>query len=80
MKSRTMIEGFWDRFDECVEETGLNKSQIARQIGCGRKTLYTTHDGRAVSSLYIARFCSRYGYSADYLFGISKNKYRVAVG
>ena len=79
MKSRTMIEGFWERFDECVEEVGLNKSQLARQIGCERKTLYNTNDGRAVSSLYIARFCSRYGFSADYLFGISNVKKRAAV-
>jgi DNA-binding XRE family transcriptional regulator len=74
-----MIEGFWERFDECVSEVGINKVQLAKQIGCGRKTLYNTNDGRAMSSLYVARFCSRYGFSADYLLGISNNKKRVAV-
>lgn len=73
-KHKTMIEGFWDRFDECLQETGKTKSFIAKQIGCNRKVLYNDLDGRSISPLYIARFCSIYHYSADYLLGISKEK------
>ena len=79
MKKRTMIEGFWNRFDECVADAGLSKVQLAEQIGCERKTLYNTHDNRAISSLYIARFCRKYGFSADYIFGISNNKKLVVM-
>lgn len=73
-KKKTMIEGFWDRFEECIFETGESKNEIARQIGCGRKSIYNDYDGRALSPLYIARFCVRYGFSADYLLGISAEK------
>ena len=79
MKKRTMIEGFWDRFDECVADAGVSKVQLAKQIGCERKTLYNNYTNRAISSLYIAMFCSAYGFSADYIFGISKNKRLVAM-
>ena len=74
-----MIEGFWERFNECVEETGLNRVELAKAIGCERKTLYSDYSGRALSGLYVARFCSRYVFSADYLYGLSRNKKRVAV-
>ena len=77
-KKRTVVEGFWDRFDECVNEVGINRTALARQIGCGRKSLYNDYGGRSLSMVYIARFCSLYNYSSDYLLGLSKQKKKVS--
>ncbi len=73
-KKKTMIEGFWDRFEECLIETGENRVAIAEKIGCNRKVLYNDYENRSVSISYIINFCMTYGYSSDYLFGISKQK------
>ncbi len=76
-RRKTMIEGFWERFEECIQETGLNKVQLGKVLGCDRKVLYNDYDNRALSMLYVARFCATYGFSADYLLGISKEKKRI---
>ena len=73
-KSKGLIEGFWDRFDEALNDTGKSKNFIATQIGCNRKVLYNNYDGRMPSPLYIAKFCSIYHVSSDYLLGIKSKK------
>ncbi len=77
-RSMTMIEGFWDRFEECILETGETKVAIAKKIGCDRKVFINKWDGSQPNTIYVARFCSQYGFSSDYLFGISKEKYSRA--
>ena len=77
--SKNVVDGFWDRFDECMTEAD-SKQAIAKKIGCDRKTVYNpkTEDGRIPSLLYIARFCTTYHYSPEYLVGTSKNKRMAA--
>ncbi len=73
-KHQGLIEGFWDRFDEALNNTGKSKNFIANQLGCNRKVLYNDYSGRMPSPLYIAKFCSIYNISSDYLLGIKREK------
>lgn len=65
-KQKTLIEGFWDRANKVME--GKNKNELARQIGCNRKTLYGK-DG-TLSPLYLAKFCVLTDTDANWLLGI----------
>ena len=67
MKKRTMIEGFWQRMNAVME--GKNKNELAKRIGCDRKTLYG-NDG-TLSPVYLARFCAITGTDANWLLGIT---------
>ena len=69
-KPRTLIEGFWDRVDEALEEKNINKSQVAHLIGCDRKTIYNREG--TMNPLYIARFCAATGTDANWLLGIKR--------
>ena len=77
---QTVVEGFWDRFNECIEDSGESKAEVARRIGCDRKSVYapSASENRMPSLLYIARFCSSYNYSPEYLVGTSNNMRKVA--
>lgn len=66
MKQRTRIEGFWQRMNAVM--AGKNKNELARRIGCNRKTLYG-NDG-TLSPVYLARFCAITGTDANWLLGI----------
>lgn len=79
-KKKTMIEGFWDRFESCLAETKESKVAIGKRIGCNRKVLYDDFSGRAPLSIYVMRFCTEYGFSLDYLLGISKQMTAAALG
>lgn len=68
-KTRTLIEGFWDRANIVME--GKNKKELARQIGCNRKTLYGGNG--TLSPVYLARFCVLTGTDANWLLGITKD-------
>lgn len=70
MKQRTRIEGFWQRMNAVME--GKNKNELAKRIGCNRKTLYG-NDG-TLSPVYLARFCAITGTDANWLLGIRKDK------
>ena len=72
-KRKTLIYGFWDRVNEVIAEDGRSKNEIARRMGCDRKTLYPS--GATMNPLYLARFCFVTGVSADYLFGLKSQKY-----
>lgn len=65
-KQRTLIEGFWDRANKVME--GKSKKDLARQIGCDRKTLYGNYG--TLSPVYLARFCVLTGTDANWLLGI----------
>ena len=80
ISDRTVIDTFWDRFNECIEDTGLSKNEIAKRIGCERKTIYRNKaaENRILSLLYIARFCAAYNYSPEYLLGTTTQKRAVA--
>lgn len=70
MKQRTRIEGFWQRMNAVMADK--NKNELARRIGCNRKTLYG-NDG-TLSPVYLARFCAITGTDANWLLGIRKDK------
>ena len=72
MKKATLIEGFWDRFEEVVTEDGRTKAELAKLVGCHRKTLYSR--ASVPSPVYLARFCAITGTSADYLLGLRRTK------
>ena len=65
-KQKTLIEGFWDRANKVME--GKNKAELARRIGCNRKTLYGSYG--TMSPVYLARFCVLTGTDANWLLGI----------
>ena len=67
MKQRTLIEGFWQRMNTVMADK--NKSELAKRIGCDRKTLYGK-DG-TLSPVYLARFCAITGTDANWLLGIT---------
>ena len=67
-KQKTLIEGFWDRANIAME--GRNKNELARRIGCNRKTLYGNNG--TLSPVYLARFCVLTGTDANWLLGITK--------
>ena len=71
---KTMIEGFWDRFGECIKDTGDNCVEMGNKLGCNRKVLYNDYDNRAPRSQVVMKFCANYGVSLGYLCGISKEK------
>ena len=67
-KCNTLVYGFWDRFDDAIKQSSFTKSELARRIGCNRKTLYRGQ--HMPSALFIARSAALIGVSTDYLLGI----------
>jgi len=72
-RSKGLIEGFWDRFDDACEDAGYTKSRLAKEIKCSRKSLYS-NTGYMLSPLFIARASIKLGVSTDYLLGVKKEK------
>lgn len=70
----TLLDGFWDRLDEEISKSGLNKKQLSQMCGIDRKTLYNPkRSNRYIRIVYLARICSVLKVSADYLlFGERK--------
>lgn len=66
------IEGFWERLDQAVNESGKTKTEIAKTCGFDRKSFYRRqgmpHAG------FIARFCAETAVSADWLLGLERRK------
>lgn len=67
-KTKTLIYGFWERFEEAVSCSGLSKAEIARRIGVHRHSLYASD--HVPSALTIAKVCAITHTSADYLLGL----------
>lgn len=79
MANRTFTnDGFWDRVEEAINDSGLSKNQIAEKMGVERKALYANHspngDNRSWHSGRLASFCKITGVSADWLLGLSRYK------
>lgn len=79
MANRTFTnDGFWDRVEEAINDSGLSKNQIAEKMGVERKSLYANHspngDNRSWHSGRLASFCKITGVSADWLLGLSRSK------
>ena len=79
MANRTFEnDGFWDRIEEAVKDSGMSKAQIAEKMGVERKALYASKsakgDTRSWHSGRLASFCKITGVSADWLLGLSTQK------
>lgn len=73
MEKGIYIEGFWERLEEAVRLSGLTKTEIARRIGCDRKSLYELAGRhRMLQSGYMAKFCVVTKISSDWLLGLKK--------
>ena len=76
MPNRTFSDtGFWDRVEKAVQQSGLSKAEIARQMGVERKALYSTPTAngkdRSWHSGRVASFCRITKVSADWLLGLT---------
>lgn len=72
-----VVEGFRDRLYEAIEDTGLSKTAMAEKCGFSRKIFYDGWESfrSQLNSGYLMKFCSITGVSADWLLGLSKEKY-----
>lgn len=74
-RSYSHIRHFWYRVNEAILDTGMSKTEIAKLIGCNRKTLMVQNDeSRMMEAVYIAKLCAITGVSADWLLGLRKEK------
>ena len=71
-------DGFWDRVEEAVRDSGKTKIQISNEMGVERKSLYSTPSAQGTSRSWhsgrVASFCKATGVSADWLLGLSRSK------
>lgn len=69
MKRRTYpLEGFAGRLRELWLGSGMSQKEAARQIGTSRSTFAAyLYDGVMPNALYLARLCTVFHVSADYL-------------
>lgn len=63
-----LLDGFWDRLDEEISKSSLNKKQLSQMCGIDKKILYNPkRSNRYIRLVYFARICSALKVSADYL-------------
>lgn len=72
-RKRSLIEGFWSRIDKVLQDNNISKSQVAKLMGCDRKTIYQREG--TMNPLYIAKFCAVTGADANWLLGIPYRSY-----
>lgn len=71
MKKRGYVEGFWDRINVAVRQSGLSKREITDRMGVERKLLYGT-DRANISALNLAKFCAITGTDANWMLGLTE--------
>lgn len=76
MKHYPTMEGFTDRLDEKIYESGLQIKQVASRCGISRNTLYDIINGYTMpNACVLAKMCKVLHVSADYmLFGEEENE------
>ena len=79
MANRLFInDGFWDRVEIAIADSGMSKKEISDKMGVERKSLYPNHSpsgsDRSWHSGRLAAFCKITGVSADWLLGLSNVK------
>ena len=72
MQRRIVIEGYKERLEEAVYQSGMTKKEIARLMGMDRKVLLPKSYGWQMGSGALARFCAVTGVSADWMLGLRK--------
>ncbi len=71
MNNPRYINGFWNRVEQAIAQSGKSKVQVAREAGFERKLLLGYCDGIHSSSL--AAFCKVTGADANWLLGLVPN-------
>lgn len=72
MNRRIVIEGFNERLELAIAESGMNRSEIARMMGMNRKVLIPSTTGCQMSLGPLAKFCAITGVSADWMLGLRR--------
>ena len=69
------MDNFTERFNEVLNETGMNGTQISKLLGIHPPTLVKYKkgiSGMSMETLY--NFCNTFNVSADWLLGLSQTK------
>lgn len=74
MSEHIKLEGFWERIDETIVDSGLSKTEIARRSGFERRVLNGASENRMMSVGSLARFCAVTNVSADWILGLRSEK------
>lgn len=72
MRHYMKVEGALDRLREAIAASGLCPTEIMRRAGIPSSTFYEHLNGAALSELYVAKYCTVLGISADWLLGLKK--------
>lgn len=69
------MDKFTERFNEVLEETGMNGTQISNLLGIHPPTLVKYKKGISGMSMEtLHNVCKTFNVSADWLLGLSENK------
>lgn len=69
------MDKFTERFNEILNETGLSGALICKQLGIHPPTLVKYKKGSGMSTETLYKFCYTFNVSADWLLGLSDEKY-----
>lgn len=70
---KRLLEGFANRVEDVIYESGKTKVEIAKECDCERKTFINMAD-RSMNIVTLAKFCANMGVSSDYLLGLSTKR------
>lgn len=75
-----MIDGMSERLTELRKRIGLSQREVAQRINVAHPTVGAYETGsRTPSPLVLAKLCSLYSCSADYLLGLKKTSSYINV-
>lgn len=69
MNKTIRIYGYEDRIREAIFQSGMNITEVSRQMGIKRQNFYYGHQMNIGN---LAKFCAITGVSADYILGLSR--------
>ena len=72
MQRRIVIEGYKERLEEAVYQSGMTKKEIARLMGMDRKVLQPENRYCQMGAGALMKFCAITGVSADWMLGLRK--------
>ena len=64
-----IIDGYHQKVQKAIAESGRTATEIARLMECDRKVLSSTSNCM-MSALHLSKFCAITGVSADYILGL----------
>lgn len=68
-KHYTSIE-FQTRLKACIDDSGLSVIEVAKKVGCNRKTIYDYYYGDTCpDAVTFMRLCKLFKKSAEYMWG-----------